>query len=191
MEKIAAWFDGLGHQFNWKFDFSLLHPFDYFFLTFLLLGLIYGIKRGFLRTTVELFEFFIVIFAVVGNYDWLSANLVHWLQKLPESVAKPTAYFLILSLVWAAVIVIDQNLKQLIQAKTFPPLKIFGGAILGVLYFLLIFALISKGLSLMPQDSISRLFNVGNTRFGSALSDIPLDLYAAIMKKLGAMIGAK
>lgn len=191
MEKITAWMSGFFQQINYKIDFSLFHIFDWFFLFFLLLGMMYGTKRGFLRTTVELFEFFVVIFTVVGNYEWFSLQIVHWFGKFSITLAKPVAYFLILSTVWASVIVIDQNLKNLIQAKTFPPLRAIGGAIVGAVYFFFMFSLISKGLSLIPNESISRLFNVGNTRFGDTLAEFPLNIYAATMKKLCALIGMK
>ncbi|MSR77328.1 MAG: CvpA family protein [Candidatus Omnitrophica bacterium] len=191
MGKMMEWVHGFIGLINWKLTFSLFHSFDWFFLAFLVSGIIYGSKRGFLRSAVELAEFLLVIFAVVGNYSWLGFKLTHWIPMFQESVTKPAAYFLILATVWAAVMVIDQNLKQLIQAKTFPPLKIIGGAILGLIFFLLIFALISKGLSMMPQDSVSQLFEERKTYFGKRLAGIPVDFYATVMKKLGALLGTK
>lgn len=191
MEKLTAWMSGFFRQLSYQLDFSLFHFFDWFFLLFLVLGIVYGIKRGFLRGTVEFLEFFVVIFAVVGNYDWLSLQLTRWFSKLPLTAAKPICFFLILSTVWASVIVIDQNLKNLVQAKTFPPLRVVGGVMIGGIYFFFIFSLICKGLSLIPYEPISKLFNVGNTRFGHDLVQVPMDIYATVMKKVSLLIGMK
>ena len=192
MESFLVWCRGFASALNLRESLGGFHLFDWFFLLFLFFGIIYGARKGFLRTTVELLEFVFILLFVLSNYEWLGFELQRWFSKLlPALAAVPIAYFLIFAVVWTAVMVVDLTFHKWIQAKTVAPLRVLGGGILGVVFFFLIFSMVCKGLSLLPVPAVSRLFDSENTRFGTLASVAAPELDHFLMRKLGILVNSK
>lgn len=188
MEKYFAWFQGFIQGMSFQNFWDSFHVLEWFLAGFLLLGVAYGMKRGFLRVLVELLEFMMIIFLVMANHQWLSTEFLSKIPKLSWEIALPIAYFLVLSVVWASIIVLDQTLGKWIQAKTASGLKVAGGVILGPVYFYLIFGAIAKGLSLIPHAWMKALFITGHPTWATSVVQAPQRIYDVLMKIFGILL---
>ncbi len=190
---LIKWFESFFKALTFNDKFNGFHVYDMIFLLFLLIGMIYGIRKGFLRAMMEFLQFLVVMFFTLDNYEWLA----QWLMttshkiKIPESLALTVSYFFVMSVVWAAIIVLDTTFRKWIQSKTQPALRATGGAFFGIAYFFFVFALISTGLSLVPQPDLHQIFILGSSRFGPSLSTAAPELYQIASLKLGALLAAK
>lgn len=191
MKTISDWAQQIFYSPAFR-NLQSLHAFDLIFIAFLLIGVLYGMKRGFLRMIIENLEFCAVIFFTMDNYEWLALWITQNFRKasIPESLALGTAFFFLLTWVWAAVLVIDLYFKQWVVAKTQPVLRIAGGAILGSLYFFLIFVMVSKGLYLIPNPEVQHVFWAGHSHYGPDLVNVIPDLYRLVTIKLRALLTA-
>jgi uncharacterized membrane protein len=191
MKEAMAGFVKFIGSVPWTQGLMGLHYFNWFLVFFLVLGLFYGMKKGMLRIGVEIIEFALVIFFVMGNYVWLCHELMGYCSRLSEKLAMPFAFFLIFSIVWAAVMVVDQTMQKWVQAKTATLLRVGVGAIFGVFYFFLIFSMVCTGLSLLPSKKIHSLFQIGNNRFGAMVATATPEMYDLMSKKFTAMVAPK
>ncbi len=193
MKDFFIWAKGFFQGLALHNDLQSLHLFDLTFVLFLFLGMIYGMKRGFLRMMVETLEFCAVIFFTMDNYEWLALWMTQHFRKIsmPESLALGTAFFFLLTSVWAAVMVVDLYLKEWVSAKTQPILRVIGGGIFGIINFFLIFSMVCKGLFLIPNPEVQHVFWVGHSHFGPDLANVISDVYRLLTLKLRAVLTAK
>ena len=181
MEVIISWVKELIQTTKLKLFFAQFDLLDVYVLLFILMGFVYGMKKGFLRMIIELLEMLILMCFVIGNYQSFTQILRGVIMKLPEAVALPISYFFILSVIWASILILDSIARKWIHAETIVPLRVIGGGGLGMLYFFLIFSFLSKGLSLLPIQSVEKLYSLDQSSMGPYLVNLPGKIHAYII----------
>lgn len=133
------------------------------------LGFIWGVKQGIMRMIVEIAELMLVIFLVMLVYKNLAGFLSNILGSGAYKVAEPIAFFLTTAIVFLAVAFIDSFLKKLMHTEVVAPLRILGGAILGMIHSILLLGLLTQAVLTWPFWGTKKVFEPGNSKFGSAL----------------------
>ena len=183
------WFFNLTHQVldpvAWKTILSNFRWVDWFTTAFFVTGLLYGIKQGLLREIVEILEAVLVVFVVFHFYKKAGAFITSQVKVLPGKYAYFSAFVVIAGALLYAVKIIDGFLSKLLHTNLFAPLRLFGGAALGVAHVLLLWSLFAAGISLLPVGKMQRAFEPGASQTGHKIRQIAPEVYQFTAKLLG------
>lgn len=150
---------------------------DWATVIFILAGLIYGLKRGFFRAWVVTLETCVVLW-IVFTFEKKFAGLLNAnLSFLKEGQARPTAYLALMFLSALAIMVLDDRLKNLFHTKLAGPVKYTGGVIFGVVFFILIWSMLSRLLILTPVQRLHKPYVEGGSKTGPAVAAIAPKVY--------------
>ncbi|MBN1687870.1 MAG: CvpA family protein [Candidatus Omnitrophica bacterium] len=166
MQQITKWLEEVYGTVTVQSFLERLEWVDWLAFTFLILGILYGLKKGFLRELVEIAEMVLIVYLVMGIYEKIAAVIRAQTKKIPYDSADAVAYIFSGIVIWFVVMVIDNYGKKLFHAKAIKPIHYTGGAILGFFHWLLIYSFICLGLSFMPFWPVKMVFEVGNSYIG-------------------------
>lgn len=153
---------------------------DYIAVTLVLLGLLYGLRKGLMRMLAEVLELVAVIVIAMHLYPKVTYYLTQTIDQLPRTAAEPLAYIVTFSLVWVLVTILDSYLKRLIKTELFWPLKFLGGGFLGVVSAIFVLGILMKAISFFPLPASKKVFEKGRSAFGAQMVQIPHKTYKIV-----------
>ncbi len=166
----------------WHVLFSHFHVVDWFTAALLIIGVIYGLKQGFLRMVFLTLETVLVVWLVFSFEKKFSGLLQTNLSFIKAATARPVSFMALGITFWMLVMYLDGRAKTLFHTKLTGPIKYVGGFIMGGVFMLLIWSMIAQVLMLLPFQKIHRPFNEGGSRTGAQVYSIAPTVYKAISK---------
>lgn len=124
---------------------------DWITVACLVVGAVYGLRKGLLRMFVEIAELLIIIYLIIEYGDMVGEKISAFFPKLSLWIIQVfvmTAGCILLGLV---VSLIDKVFQKWVHANLVTPLKMIGGALCGCFYFLLIWSLCVHIMLIPPQ----------------------------------------
>lgn len=149
---------------------------DLVILAVLIIGLLVGLRRGFILQTIHLTGFILAFIVAYVYYDKLAPNLHLWipfpsigdtnsLNMLFDTVGLDTAYYnaIAFAIIFFATKIVWQMIGSMLDFLAhFPILKQlnqWGGGILGFMEVYLVMFIILYIAALLPTDAVQGLFN--------------------------------
>lgn len=163
-------FDRIAQSMIWKSIFTHLNWVDGFAVLFVIAGIVYGLRNGFMGELAEILEICIVITLTHEFYVKLDYLLRRLFTRLPEDPIAAVSFILTGSAAWFVVGFVAARLKKLVHTKMTPLLHMSGGAVLGAVHLLLIFSFISQAVILMPIGLLRRGYEPENSTFGRVIA---------------------
>ena len=127
----------------WDTIKAQISPVDWVYLVLILVAVFYGAKRGLMRIIAEILETIVVIVLTFSIYKKAAYFMNAVIPGLKMSLAIPIAYFVVLSLIFLMVSIIDSYLKKTMHTQLLAPIRILGGAALGFIHGVLILSMFS------------------------------------------------
>lgn len=178
---LTGWWHKLVQSVVWRSFFSQFHWLDWVLLAILVIGLVYGIKKGFWSTLFDVFGNLLIILFTFRYVDIVGGWIAHYLSFLPLAIIPVLAYTCWLVLVWLVTSWIVKRLKKMFTAKTSPLIRILGGAILGGTYFFLTASILCQGILLSPWPGAKEVFNKKTSVSGYYLANAVPEIYMGII----------
>lgn len=179
-----SWVDRFLQSFVWESILSNFKWVDWLTILVLILGLIYGIKKGLLREIVEILEAVFIIFIVFSQYKKVAFFLGEYFSFVPQGFT-PLAAFTVLTLpLWILVAFLDGRLTRLFHTKTIGPIRIIGGALLGCFHLLLLWSFISQPLLMMPFPRVRRVYEEGSSYTGDKVRKFAPRVYVSLTEAM-------
>jgi hypothetical protein len=172
MDWFKDFFSKIFEGMFWSSLLSRIDWVDWFTIGFLLLGIVYGSRKGLMRILVETLELILIVYLVFAYKGILLGFVKFLLPKLSDRMLEPPVLILSAMVFWFVVAFIDKYLQKMVSAKTEPVLKMAGGAVFGALQFLIIWSFISHVLIIMPVFSMGRAYETGSSLTGSQVKGI-------------------
>lgn len=166
MDWLFSWIDKIIQAHIWHALFGGFSWADWLTVVFVIIGLAYGLKQGFFRCFAVTLETCLVIWLVFTWEKKFGTIIAQNLSFLKESQARPLAYILLLSVSGVLMMLIDGKLKNLFHTKLAGPLRVIGGAVMGVTMLLLFLSLITHAFFLLPVQALRRPYNEGGSKTG-------------------------
>ena len=191
IEKTTEFLSRIFEGFFWKTLLSQVNWVDWFTLGFIILGVVYGSRKGFMREIVEILELFLVIFLSYDYKGFLFSFLRSLFPKMTSRMLEPTV--LMLSFIFFALLIafIDRYLQKIAHAQTAAPLKIIGGGLLGAMQFMLVWSLISQVLILAPYIHVAKAYEKENSVSGKNIETMAPAVYQALTQPAEFFSGVK
>ncbi len=180
MDWLFGWIDKILQSYIWTSFLSRFEWVDWFTVAFILVGLIYGAKQGLFRTLAEILELIIVILAVWAFYPQLAVQLGKLMHTRPTPWIKTAGFFMTAAVCFLAVRFVDSKISKLFHTKLAAPIKILGGALLGMVYAALFWSLLSQGLTLPQIPAINKVYEQGNSLTGKKIKDLAPKIYGLL-----------
>jgi uncharacterized membrane protein required for colicin V production len=155
---------------------------DWSVIAFIFIGLFYGMKKGLMREIAVVFEMFIVTYIVFQYYGPLADFLESRIPALSSVYAGAVVYVVILAALFFILRLVDSILQKWLKTTLVAPLRILGGAILGVVHFLILLSLLTQTVLLMPVQPVRKVFTPGNSYFGYQVSKLAPDIHAGMQQ---------
>ncbi|MBI3312954.1 MAG: CvpA family protein [Candidatus Omnitrophica bacterium] len=190
-DKIFGWFESFVQGFALQ---SILQHFqwvDWLTVGFALLGIVMGIRNGMMGELGGIIEISIVNFFVFEYRDWLKRFIMANVREIPVNVAEAVSFLVLAAAIWFVVSAIFGFLGKLFHAEVAPSLRMIGGAVLGVIRFLIVFSFFSQFILLLPFDKIKVSYYKGQSYTGEGISKIAPKLHEAISNPYHLFTGKK
>ena len=175
--QIIDWFSHLFKGVAWDVIIAHFQWNDWFLLTMILLGILYGAKQGFIRQIVEILETCVITAMIIEHYPNVSEFFRSRVPIVPWNYTEVISFFLLLFSIWITFGVVDRIMREWIHANTILGLKLVGGIILGAVNFILITSLFVQGILLIPSFQIKKVFEGGNSYTGIYMVDLAQDVH--------------
>lgn len=176
MQHLSQLFEGL----FWRSLLMRVQWVDWFTLGFVLLGIVYGSRRGLMRELVEILELILIVFLTYKYKDSVLGFVKAIVPSFTERTLESVCFIITGLFFWFLIAFADGYLQKAVHSKSTPSLKWFGGAVVGVFHFLIIWSLISQALISVPFFSLARLYEPGNSLTGQTVNQIAPLIYQAI-----------
>lgn len=180
MDWFWSIFDKIIQNQIWNFIFGHFHFVDWVTLTFVLIGLYYGLKQGFFRCVAVTLETIALLWVVMTFYKKIGAILLENLPFVGEGNSRPVAYLILLALSGILMVLLDGKLKSIFHTKLAGPLRPLGGAIFGVFFLLLIWSLFSQIFVIWPSAKMHKPYTDGGSRTGYQVAKLAPTIYLGI-----------
>lgn len=136
----------------WRFVSSHFSWLDWVTLAFLAGGLLYGARRGLLRTLVKIAEALLIAYVTFLYHQKVSRQLHAVLTFIPDNTL-PAAGFAVVAITLVFLIHgIDSRAAQWFHASLAGPVKVIGGAGAGLLYGFFLWSFVFQFLLLLPPQ---------------------------------------
>jgi len=169
MDLIMGWFQQMFSSAIWHNLFQNFRGVDYFTVIFLIVGFVYGAKQGLMREIGEVIEVLIVLYVTIHLYESAVSFMKTISKQLPLEWAKPTAFFVIMAVVWLIILIIDTYGRKMMHTQMIAPIRVLGGAALGTIHSMLIMSVVCFGLALVPIRGVKNQFDNGQSITGPLL----------------------
>ena len=165
----------------WKTLLSKINWIDWITVAFVLLGIVYGIRKGFLRMIAEILEFMVILYVTFFCQKPLADFLSNTASLLTPRAAEPVAFIVIALPIWFLIAVLDRHMQKWVHGKLTGIARGLGGAFLGGFYFILIWSFISQAVILYPYGGLSKLYKTGGSVTGTKIKALAPVLYSIVM----------
>ncbi len=166
MDAILSWFDKFFQAIFVKITMAHFQWVDWVTLVFVLVGIVYGARKGMMREIVEILEMTLITILVLIYQKPLASLFNIYLSFIHDSSIPAVSFILLAGGIWGLVIFIDGHIKKWLHAQLPVWLKIAGGALLGAVHFLIIWSFISQGILLLPVPKIRKSYDSGHSITG-------------------------
>lgn len=182
LERIWQWFDQIIQNAIWHSVLSHFYWIDWLSMIFVTVGVIYGLRNGFMGEMAEILELFIINYFVFEYYERVGAFISVHLRQIPRNSLDATSFILTAAAAWAVMMLIVRVLKKLIHSEVSKPLRYLGGMVLGALHLFFLLSFLSQAMIRMPFYSIKKAFSEGSSYSGYYLAYLAPRLYQLIDK---------
>ena len=135
-------------------------------------GMAIGLKKGASEMFAKVFGLFLSGLIVLTFYRDVADSFMKAVPALPDAVAQPMAYILLLGFTWISVIGCINLIGKFFHVETHGNLKMSGGVFLGGLYFLLLVSLIAQFLLFIPSGGLQRHFTKEHSLSGAMIAGL-------------------
>ncbi len=171
MQPLSEILDKITHSEIWQSVFSHFTWLDWLAVIFVVVGIFYGMRKGFMPMLGEIIQLMIVLTITLEFYDRIIELIKTYVDILPEDTLKPASFVVTGLLTWLVCDFILKFLGKLLSAQTSAPLKLLGGAVGGAFYLWLFLSFISQAIILSSWDSIKTIYEKGNSYVGVPLAE--------------------
>ncbi len=172
MDAIFSWFQDFFQAIFVKSAIARFEWLDWLTGVFILVGVVYGMRKGLMREIVEILEMILIVVLVLIYHKPLLHIFDVYLSFIPHVSAPAVSFILLGGAVWGVVAFLDGHVRKWIQAQVPPILKAGGGALLGAVHFLLIWSFISQGILLLPVAKLRRSYDSGHSYSGPLIQKL-------------------
>ena len=179
MEWLFDLIDKIVQSAIWHNFLSRLEWVDWFTLAMILIGIIYGAKRGLIREIVEIFELLVlilVVFFVKGSL----ANYLFTKVGMAKQIAEPAAFISVMLPTWWVIHWVDHLFSKSFHTKLSGAIKVPGGILLGVVHVLILWGLVSQVIFSIPIKSVQKVYQGKNSMSGPFLVEMTPTIYTAM-----------
>lgn len=169
-EWFFKWWDTFLQSALWQAFLSHFSWVDWIAFLALFLGVIYGLKNGFLAEVSEIFEICVVIAAVGFSFPRFQLFLAQHVKSIPAETLPSVAYITAAIGLWFAIGLTFRVLRKFFHTETAAPIRLIGGGILGGIHLLIIFSFFSQAILLMPARELKLGYDKSNSFTGSAMA---------------------
>ena len=188
LDRFFQWFDRLTQNAALKSFMSTFYWIDYVAFLFAVAGLIYGMKAGMMAELGEILQLSIVIFLTLAYFRKVVFFLANYFPSLPHVSVAPVSFILTAVAVWFVASFIFGLLKKVMHANVSAPVRILGGALLGIFHLLLILSFMCQALLLMPTKHTKKMFEQGTSYTGYYLSNMAPQIYKIFREPMKFLI---
>lgn len=177
------WFWQLYDVFQKSLAYAVLQKFstgDWILLFTCLWGMAIGTKKGASEMFAKVFGLFLTGVIVLTFYRNVAASLVAAVPPLPEGVANPIAYLLLMGFAWFSISGCVNLIGKFFHVESHGALKTLGGMLLGAVYFLLLISLIVQFLLFMPNEGLQKHFSKGHSFSGAMIARLFPQIQSAV-----------
>lgn len=160
-----------------------LAPFDWFVLVALVIGILYGGRKGFGDMLGKVVGMAAVSVVVLACYASLGKFLLQVIVALPNKVAEALAFLILTVITWVFVFWILGVFGKFIKVEVSGILKFFGGLFLGALFVVLLSSFIAQFFLFLPENGVKWIYNEGHSYTGAALSKVAPKIQRIIFLK--------
>ncbi len=158
MDWISQWFERITQAVAWKSILSHAQWIDWLVLIALVIGLIHGIRKGFMLVLGDTLQLIAVIILTLEFDAKVTTFLSTYAVFLPQAWIELAGFLIAAVFFWWGVDFISQFLAKIITAQTSSQLKVIGGAMSGVVYAFLLLSFLSAGLLLSPLELMKPVY---------------------------------
>lgn len=180
MDKIQQWISKIFDMVFWQTVLSHFQWVDWVTTAFLVMGLIYGMRKGLMRELVEILELVLILAVTLACQKPVTAFFKVYLPSFSEKTIAPAAFMVTALCAWFVVSVIDKYMQKWVHAKISGFLKVAGGGILGALHFFLVWSFVSQAILLMPVRGAQTIYDAGNSTTGVYVKQLAPAVYRAV-----------
>lgn len=183
---MMDWFFGLLDKIIeariWHMLFDHYHVVDWIATGFIIVGAIYGMKQGLLRTLMLVLETFVVIFLVFTLEKKFALLLQNNLSFIKPAVARAVSFMMMSIIFWLLVMYLDGRGKGLFHTKLTGVLKVTGGFFGGMFFTFLVWSMIVQILVFLPFKATRKPFIEGTSRTGLQSYQLAQNCYRLMTK---------
>ena len=177
MNTLSDWIQRLMQKAFWQTFLQGVDWIDIAFAIFVLIGLVYGARKGLMRELAEIFELLIFNFLVYRFFEKIIIVLSNNFPGLSQGVTAPAGFILTAMAVGVILTVIDSYLKRLVHTQLIAPIRVLGGMILGVCQWVFLLSFISQAILLLPIGSLHKTYLKGNSHTGQWMAKLSPEVY--------------
>ena len=170
------WFFSLWDQFQasflWQDVLSKFKWVDWMTMTFIAIGVIYGMQRGLLRVLTEFVETIFVLIATLLLYRQVGVFLGTYFEFIPSKYLEGVGYLLTLIPIWLGVLAIDSWVSRWFHVDLSKVLSVLGGATVGFVFGICLWGIFSHGLILFKARTLNRAYDKSVSVTGFAIKSI-------------------
>lgn len=172
MSGIFDWFDKIFQAIFVKSVMAHFEWLDWVTAVIVMVGIVYGARRGLMREIVEILEMILITILVLLYQKPLASLFGIYLSFIHAASIPAVSFILLASAIWGLVIFIDGHIKKWLHAQLPVWLKTAGGALLGAVHFLIIWSFLSYGILLLPLPKLRKNYDSGQSYSGVLVKEI-------------------
>ncbi len=182
MEWLSRFIEGILQSHLWHFVSTQFCWVDWLTLGFALVGLIFGARQGLLRTLVQTAELMAIAYVTFFFHHSLAGQLRDYLPFISPKFLPITGFVMIALPSAILVLLIDAQGVKWFHTTSAPPIKILGGAVIGIFYGLFLWSFFSQPLILTPFRPLQKSYEEGISISGSFIKELAPRIYQKVVK---------
>ncbi len=187
LEKIFSWYDHFIQSMVWQAVIDRFHWIDWCTVVFLVIGLIYGFRNGFMGEIAEVLELLVINFLVFKYSEKVAVFLYTNVRRVPQKSVDALSFILTAAVVWFAVVLVVRLMKKVVHADVAKPLRYIGGMIMGAFHLVLLLSFLCQALIRMPVHTIQQEFAEGTSYTGYYLAHLAPRFFQIVNEPLATI----
>lgn len=192
MEQFFNWIDHVSQGIISKQLLMSFKWIDWLAIGFMFFGVLGGMKKGLMRQAGLIAETCVVIYIVFQYYGTIASVMSEYVPKAVGIYLETVIYLLALILIYFIMLFVDGLLKKGIQTTLVGPVRVLGGAILGLFHSLMVLSLLCQAILLLPIRSVIKNFEPGHSYFGPTVAKLAPTIEEGMQRAIdGLMLGVQ
>ena len=134
IESIRLGWEKLIQTAVWKSFFVLMQWIDWVAVSVILIGILYGIKKGFWKVFFDLIRALLIVVVTLEFADRVAGYLARYLGFIPVEFVSIMGFSGVLLISWMVVTFFIRRLRDMLVTKSSGFVRSLGGLILGSIY---------------------------------------------------------